>query len=364
MLNDPNPKDALAHTRFQHCTLAAAMIETVMTRGSFGDEEIGEATLATFMHDYAIPGLGDTMKTLDRKGLDEETHFLDSLSPERQELLLKRLKIDIRRVDGIINGAINTPATSLLHSNGIDIDKISYVAIDCFNFLQMCQDNKELPEWNGPWRDREDGLAVLPGNIGVRSRDDQFGLWQQYNHWRPPALKHHLESILQKDPDLFEIHKDIEVHRENGSGEFKAVFSNPRRALAFIRMRAYLCSMLYCSDESRGKEAGYFHHLFGRLYGRGLLKAEHLRRMTDREAAFTLLATLAELEGVPVGYGIKKNGDIRPYVSYSDDTYVVHYGHDRGLMDYFIPLIIGSRPYIIKRFDNHQELYKETPPLC
>lgn len=361
-LNDPNPCDILNHSRFTHSTLAAALIEDRMSRSRYTKEEIRHATLAAFLHDYATPGLGDTMKTLDRSGLDEEAHFLDSIPPEKRELIQNQLRIDLSAVEGIVTGRINSPASALLHSDGIDIDKISYVALDCFKFLQMCKNNQESPEWFTYLSRENDGLIHGKTFMEWKSKKVKCGLRKQFRSWEPPALKQQLEEILRQDPDLFDLHKDIEIHQENGTGRFKTVFSDPRKALAFIRLRANLCAGLYCSDESRAKESGYFFHLFSRLYGRGLLKAEHLRRMTDREASFTLMATLAELEGIPVGYGIKRNGDIRAYLSYTDEAYVVNYGEDCKLMDYFIPLTVGSKPYLIRKFSSYQELYRETPP--
>ena len=326
-IRNPNTNSMLNHNRMVHSLLVGSSLEVVMTRLKFPEEEITEAVFSGYIHDLATCGLGDTMKKIDKKGLDEETHLCDVVSFEIREHIKKQLGIDPNRVFSIVQGTLNTPATALLHSSSLDLDKVAYVALDSHQYLRMCKDNREYPEWN-------DEILTYPE-------------LQRY-FTSIPQLSQEIQSILDSHPGIFDIHHDVLLGKDN-CGQFRAIFSDHEKVYQILKLRALLSARLYMSPENRAKEAGYFYHLFSPLYGRGIFNAGSLRHMTDEEASYTLLATLAEIEGLPVGYGKNTRGILVPYLTNAPGIYFFHMGEGNAIMRFFKPLTVGNNPYLIQK---------------
>ena len=332
-LPDPNPHDALHHSRMQHSLLVSSLIEIVMTRLGYDEHAISESVFAAMVHDLATPGLGDTVKKLDKKGLDEELHLRDAIPPQAREVLKKQLGIDAGNIFRIVDGTLRTPGTALLHSSQLDLDKIAYTALDANHYLLMCEYDRELPEWNDELNKYPEISKIL------RSL---------------PLLYERIKEITSAHPALFDIYKDVDIVKD-AQGTDVAVFSDHEKVYQVLKLRGLLSAKLYMAPESRAKEAGYFFHLFSPLYGRGVFTAENLRQMTDREAAFTLMATLGELEGLTVGYGKNSKGLLVPYQTKDSSTYLIDMGEGHAVMRYFKPFTIGAQPYLISKHETEVE---------
>ena len=163
----------LNQNRLEHSVLVAALMGITMTRLGATQQEIREGTMAGLLHDNATPALGDTMKHLDFPGLDEETHFLEMINDGIQAKMKHELGIDAKSLSEIIRGIKPCMAASLMHSKGLDLDKMGYIGLDVFHYMSMHERAKEFRRLGSEGRiERRKQRATLKTPIDHSQRYD------------------------------------------------------------------------------------------------------------------------------------------------------------------------------------------------
>lgn len=116
------------HSRWIHSLIAAMLTEVILARNGFSREERAAIVLAVSHHDAALPIGGDSVKRIDRQNLDEEKNFTWSIEHFG---LAEKWRRDF--------GLNIAEAAAWVQNEGIFgqlldyVDKISYVALDCYN---------------------------------------------------------------------------------------------------------------------------------------------------------------------------------------------------------------------------------------
>jgi HD superfamily phosphohydrolase len=117
------------HTRWGHSMLVAALVEIVLARNGFTKEERAPVLLAFASHDIATPAGGDSVMRIDKKELDEENNFNYVLERDGLDRRWKeKFGFDLAAAQEWIKG--KGVMGSLLNV----IDRIAYVALDCYYF--------------------------------------------------------------------------------------------------------------------------------------------------------------------------------------------------------------------------------------
>lgn len=316
----------LRQNRLEHSVLVAALMEMTMTRLGATEQEIREGTMAGLLHDNATPALGDSMKHLDFQGLDEETHLLEMINDGIQSKMRYELGIDARGLSEIIRGIKPCMATSLMHSKGLDLDKMGYIGLDVFHLTSMCARAKELRRFGS------EGRIESAENNELHSR---------------------LQSIIAKDPTLFDAHKTTTI--DNG----RLVWGEPGRVYNILLMRALMSEGIYYHPEKNAKEA-YLTYLLSPFYNRGNLNADVLRKITDNDASFLFLSALTELDGgtseddtcVKLDDFASSQGIQMPSIIHSSE---------KDALRFFTPFYHGNCPYTVTRHSCEQEARATAP---
>lgn len=115
------------HSRAQHSTLAAIFAEILLARAGFSRDERAPVVLTVGLHDVATPAGGDSVKRVDPEGLDEERNFTWQLRRYNAEERWKRFGFHLEEAAAWVRN-------EGLWGYFLDImDKLSYVALDCFH---------------------------------------------------------------------------------------------------------------------------------------------------------------------------------------------------------------------------------------
>ncbi len=117
-------------TRDFHSLVAAVMMDLVLTRNGFGTRQRRRGIFAANYHDAAMLPFSDTGKLLKPGDYEEETliEYVLNKSSEIKEILSK-YGLNVKSLVATIRG--NSPVGQLLNSKeGLDVDNISYLAID------------------------------------------------------------------------------------------------------------------------------------------------------------------------------------------------------------------------------------------
>lgn len=198
--------------------------------GITGTELNNLRTLA-FTHDVATPAGGDSVKMVDPAGLDEERNFGRFLEGPAFEALERKYGLDKKL---LLSGVVNEG----LHGEILDIaDKIAYTARDVHATLHHIQSGAE---------------------------HDQYGMKS-------------ILVLLERFPHVCSLWDDVVV--QNGH----AVFTNPRKLVAFLKVRLLMFRELYFSATARFGEFLMSRLLVKVLFKRGVLTSDALIGMTDHE---------------------------------------------------------------------------------
>lgn len=214
-------------TRFYHSLLVAGLADILLTRLGFDQHEIDLAIAAGMLHDAAIPPYSDQGKLASREDLSEEKNIEMLIKgSEAIQKALKKYDISQKDVLACIRGEYPILGP-LLNSKGIDLDRISYLAIDINSILVA-----------GEFRETE------------------------------------LKSILDSDPHVFEIYNEIRFM------DSKPVFENALRAKRFLLLRALMYENCYYNTFNRSKEA-FLEKELKILWNKGILNKQKMTTLAD-----------------------------------------------------------------------------------
>ncbi len=218
------------HTRWIHSLIVAILMDLVLARNGFTEQERAPMVLTAACHDIAMPAGGDSIKRVDPAGLDEERNFSWVL---RHHGLDKRWKerfgFNLAQAQGWVEnkGTIG----ELLNM----LDRIAYTGVDCYHVGR-----------------------TRPGKI---------------------------RSLCQRYPLVMDIWQDIRfVH---GGSQF--AFADPERLYRFILLRAYEHEELLFNPYSRALDL-YLKKLVLPLYEKGEITREQLLTQDDEWLHQTLNA--------------------------------------------------------------------------
>lgn len=207
----PSPDTQLlhefSHTRAEHSLVTAKIGEAMLRINGAPEELVDKASVIFVAHDMATPALGDASKKLDKINLDEEDNW---------EKVMTQRAWDFLDEHGITREEMN----DALHNRGLlgevlDIaDRISYVM-------------KDLSQ-----------LAVTPilDTKGQEAHDKGY--------------RKDLAKILEEDPSVGEIYKDVMINFETD----EICFKNPERLGRFLEIRALLTKNLYMHPVSLARD--------------------------------------------------------------------------------------------------------------
>jgi len=206
------------HTRYSHSIIMAIMTELILTDKNFLHDEINLGIISAMLHDIAMPPFSEQGKLANREELNEERNIDMVLGRPEFDELFKKYSIDRIDVLNCIRGAY-PKIGKLINSDGIDIDKISYIAWDFSKTIDNIYDKYQLI-----------------------------------------------------DPKLFDIYEDIEFSNDN------IYFTNPERVKLFLDLRAGMWKEIYFS--SRPREA-FLKRELQKLWNEGIIKKEKILNMSD-----------------------------------------------------------------------------------
>lgn len=208
-------------TRLVHSLVAAAMMDLVLYWNGFSDEDRHLGIAAGLCHDIATVPYSEQGKLIDPGAYEEETlvEYLIKNSPVLTSAL-QRNRISLERLVATIQG--KGPVGKLLNSKqGIDVDNLSYLAVDCMPFFVPENIRLRIP-------------AVLSQRISLFfAADDPC-----------PDL-----YTLANLPNLFSQYKNLRFI------DNKWVFSNPFELALLLKFRALMYQQVYNSPEHRAREA-------------------------------------------------------------------------------------------------------------
>ncbi len=213
------------HSRGDHSIVAAMMMELILRHNGFSEHDVNLGILSALLHDIAIPPLSDYGKMACPEELDEERNIDFVLGDGSFDHIFRKYDVDRDEVIRTVRG--EGVVGSLLNSDGVDVDKISYTGVD----LSMSLNRP-------PWR-------------------RLFGRMRRFN-----------------DPYLFDLYEDVEVIDD------KPVFTDPERLFKFLMMRALMFEKVYFSPENRGREAYVVPELKG-LWSGGKITRKDMLRASD-----------------------------------------------------------------------------------
>ncbi|MDD5750321.1 MAG: hypothetical protein PHU56_01560 [Candidatus Pacebacteria bacterium] len=121
------PAPYFSHTRWAHSRLVAFLMEAILAKHDYTEQERLPVVLASAYHDIATPAGGDSVKRVDPAGLDEEENFEWAL---RHYGLAQRWSdeygFDMEKAKGWVNGRE-------LFGRVLDVvDRMAYTALDCY----------------------------------------------------------------------------------------------------------------------------------------------------------------------------------------------------------------------------------------
>lgn len=210
------------HSRWEHSLLTAILMEVILARNGFSQQERTTKVLAAACHDIAMPAGGDSVKRVDPEALSEEKNFSWILNHcGLTEKWSKKYGFDI------------TFAQEIVENKGVFgrlldvLDKFSYTALDCYYV----------------------GL-VRPGKI------------------RDLCIEH---------PLIMDVWQDIRFTANKD--EF--FFSNPKRLFYFLLLRAYEFQEFLFNPYSRALDL-FLKNLVQPLYEKGIITKEQLLTQDDK----------------------------------------------------------------------------------
>lgn len=227
------------HTRFLH-TQQVALTAREIVRKNGGDLKSQYLIMtAAGLHDIATPAHGDATKVVDKENLDEEDHWKEMIE-KTGKTYLKRHDLSIEQIDEIIH---NRDALGQV----LDVaDRIAYVM--------------------------QDTQAILGDPFSVDS-------------FRVDPYTAVLRSIIQKDPQVGNIYKDVLVDWKNK----RVVFSDVKRLEVFLYLRAHLHQQHYLYPRNQGRDMVVasvmrpFYSNTGDPENPDILTPQRLRRMSDND---------------------------------------------------------------------------------
>lgn len=121
------PAPYFTHTRWAHSRLVAFLMEAILAKHDYTEEERRLVFLTSAYHDAATPAGGDSVKRVDPKGLDEEENFEWVLRRHGlAQRWSKKYGFDIEKAKGWVKG-------EGLFGRILDIvDRMAYTALDCY----------------------------------------------------------------------------------------------------------------------------------------------------------------------------------------------------------------------------------------
>jgi hypothetical protein len=204
------------HTRWLHSLLAGVLAEVILARNDFSIKERTPIVLAAAFHDIAMPAGGDSIVRIDKENLHEENNFLWLLEHAGIiEELKERFCFNASEAASWVRG-------QEMPGKLIDIvDKMSYVAIDCYH-VGMCNQ----------------------------------GLIREY---------------CQHYPLIMDVWQDVRIDKETQ----QIYFVDAKRLYRFLLLRAYEHSEFLLNPYSRALDF-YLTKMTKVLYDKGLISCEDL----------------------------------------------------------------------------------------
>lgn len=232
-------------TREVHSDIVAMLAEIVMDSYDFTEDEINLAIASGLLHDAAMPPMSDQGKLANRAELDEEDNIIYIVERPDVKKILDNYGIRPEDVVACVRGEYPTIGR-LLNSSEVDLDKISYTALDTFHLF-----NETVNK------------AYAPNNLGIDPRQEEKDevINQIYG-----ALAH---------PDLFDIYQDMEI-----TSDREVLFRDPRRLYNFLKIRALMFKYVYRNPINVAREAFLRRHVED-LWNDGTLNREGMLNMTD-----------------------------------------------------------------------------------
>lgn len=210
-----------------HSILTAALMEVILARNGFSKNERDAAVLTAACHDIAMPAGGNLTQEIDYKNLNKEENF--SLAMERSGLIEKWNKqfgFDILLAsDWVKNKHLIGKLLDVL-------DKISYVALDCYHIRKLSQQQK---------------------------------------------IKSQIHSICACHPLIMDVWQDIQFLPDKTNFGF----SNPDKLFNFLLLRAHTFKEVFKNPDSKTLE--YFLAQKSKLlYEKGIVTKEQLLTNDDQ----------------------------------------------------------------------------------
>lgn len=195
------------HARDEHTFIVSKLMEIELRDNHAPEELVRKGVAVGMMHDIATPALGDATKKIDQENLNEEDHW-DKVMDEKGWEYLDSIHMSRQEMDDAV------------HNKGtlgkvLDIvDRISYVMVD------------------------------LSHIIHVKSVDS---ILQDVDHY---GYREELATILQQDPKVGDIYKEISINWETGD----VYFTNSQRLGRLLELRALLSKNLYMNPISQARD--------------------------------------------------------------------------------------------------------------
>lgn len=223
------------HTRLDHSLTVAMVIETILKRNGFPQDDINLGIVSGLIHDIGMPAYGDATKKIDPEALDEEKHWWKALGKDGQRFITE-LGMSRKKMESIV-------CNKGVLGQVLDIaDRITYTMKDLY---LTAGEKKEILN-----------PSLSPRLLPIR-------------------------LLLSYNPDVGNIYKDVGVDRKTGM----VFFNDPENLNIFLLLRAHMYQMLYLNPINQGRDL-FVKHLIEPLYsrnGKRELTPDKLREMTDSE---------------------------------------------------------------------------------
>lgn len=238
------------HTRFLHSLDVYALV-TLIARNNWkklGAEQVRALQVAALTHDVLTPAGGDTIKHIDPRLLNEDSHYREVLSQEEVAGWCILNHIDQPLL-------VDTVAGKGLLGSLLDLaDKIAYVGRDTSQYLTYPHQQGEAVDPQQPWPPEYRAIQRIISDV-----PDICTLW---------------DAVSIKDGQVFV--EDVD------------------RLVQFLTLRARMFQGLYLNVYARYGEERVMETLVNHLYTTGRLSRNDLLAMTD----FELIQAVEDFFGI------------------------------------------------------------------
>jgi len=263
-----------SHSRSLHAYLAGILNELVLRKHGASERDIHLGILAGLLHDIAMPPFSDEGKLACPDELEEEDNIGFILERGSFDSLFSDYKVSRQDVVDAVHG--KGLVGQLMNSNGIDIDKIAYLAFDISQTYGDLNRPKMKLSYPNEYLIPKFAIAGVAGESDMITFKREASALDTLAEQLYQDLWGEFEEFALDDPYPCDIWEDIEIR------DGQIVYTSPDRVHRFLKIRALMFNKIYFAPENRARKV-VFGEIFRQMWERGILAKDNMLEMGDIE---------------------------------------------------------------------------------